>query len=166
MVIFEKIKQVRKVLKMSQKELAETIGVSQKDVSLLENGKKEFIPRKYFEYFLSQGIDLNSLFYEDTDVRFIEKMSKVNSKKSNRINKNKNYLIIGQHGTLPVFQEEQKKYIPQQEIFKIQEILSQVLKGNVVPVLDKICRNLEFLVEYFDEDKQPKSLKKEKKQSR
>lgn len=155
MIIFDRIKQVRKVLKMSQKELANAIGVSQKDISLLENGKKEFIPRKYFEYFLYRGIDLNSLFYESTDIRFIEKISEANSKKSIKSNKKKNHLIKSQHRTLSVFQEDRKKYISQQEIPKIGEILNQVLEGKVVPVLDKISKNLGFLVEYLSRDKQP-----------
>lgn len=63
MQLHEKFKEIRKkLLKMSQSELAMAFDATQKDISLLENGKKEFIPNRYLEYLTSQEIDLNSLF--------------------------------------------------------------------------------------------------------
>jgi transcriptional regulator with XRE-family HTH domain len=58
------------LLKMTQKELSDAIGSSQKDVSLLESGKKSFIPNEYIQYLYTRNIDINSLYQEDGEVRF------------------------------------------------------------------------------------------------
>lgn len=62
MDVFEKIKEARELLGLSQSQFAKRIGVTQKDVSILEGGNKKFIPNKYIEYLLGQSFDLNSIF--------------------------------------------------------------------------------------------------------
>lgn len=63
MQIHEKFREIRKkLLNMSQTDLAKAFKATQKDISLLENGKKEFIPNRYLTYLVSENIDLNSLF--------------------------------------------------------------------------------------------------------
>jgi len=46
MQIYHRVKEARKLLKMTQKELSDAIGISQKDVSLLESGKKSLLTQK------------------------------------------------------------------------------------------------------------------------
>lgn len=68
----QKIKVIRvKLLNMNQSEFACAVGSKQKDVSLLEKGKKEFIPKRYLEYFAKEGVDLNSLFHPEKEVSFL-----------------------------------------------------------------------------------------------
>lgn len=62
MEVYYKIKQARELLNQTQTEFANNIGVTQKDVSKIENGDKKFIPNKYIEYLISQGFDMNTLF--------------------------------------------------------------------------------------------------------
>ncbi len=69
--IFERLKQAREGLSLSQKDAAEESGVSQKDISLLENGKREFIPNRYILFLSNRGIDLNSIFNEKREVAFV-----------------------------------------------------------------------------------------------
>ncbi|WP_240911297.1 helix-turn-helix domain-containing protein [Yeosuana marina] len=62
---FEKIKKAREMLGLSQSDFAESVGVTQKDVSLLESGNKKFIPNKYIDFLIDKGFDLNTIF-DDT----------------------------------------------------------------------------------------------------
>lgn len=69
MKLYKKLKDIRvKFLKMNQSDLALAVGSFQKDIPLLENGNKEFIPNEYLEYFVKEGIDLNSLFHPDEKI--------------------------------------------------------------------------------------------------
>lgn len=69
MEAFEKIKLAREQLGLGQVQFAEQIGVTQKDVSNLENGNKKFIPNRYIEFLLSQSFDLNSIFDQHSDLK-------------------------------------------------------------------------------------------------
>jgi transcriptional regulator with XRE-family HTH domain len=60
--IFTKLKEARELLAMNQPQTAEASGLTQKEVSLLENGKREFIPNRYIVFLYNKGIDLNSIF--------------------------------------------------------------------------------------------------------
>jgi transcriptional regulator with XRE-family HTH domain len=60
--IGSRLKIIRKKLNFSQGQLAEQSGVLQKDVSLLESGRKKFIPTEFILYLSNQGIDLNWLY--------------------------------------------------------------------------------------------------------
>jgi len=71
MQIYHRVKEARKLLKMTQKELSDAIGISQKDVSLLESGKKSFIPTEYIQYLYTMNIDINSLYEKEGEVRFL-----------------------------------------------------------------------------------------------
>ncbi|MDR0791688.1 MAG: hypothetical protein LBE82_00150 [Chitinophagaceae bacterium] len=53
------------LLHLTQSEMAEQAGIRQKDVSLLEAGKRAFIPTSYISFICKMGIDLNSIF-DDT----------------------------------------------------------------------------------------------------
>jgi len=59
-----KLKVVRNMLSLSQDEAAKFTGLSQRDISLLENGKREFTPTEYIYFLNNKGIDLNWLFNE------------------------------------------------------------------------------------------------------
>jgi hypothetical protein len=63
--IFQKLKDVRVLLRLMQSESGAKTGVRQKDVSLSETGKKEFIPTSYISFMSPMGIDLNTIF-DDT----------------------------------------------------------------------------------------------------
>jgi len=82
MTIFEKLKQARLILQLTQNELSKLVEMSQKDVSLLEKGKREFIPIRYIRFLLSKKIDINSLFEDNQEIKMIE------------TNKNENNLSI------------------------------------------------------------------------
>ena len=83
MSLHNKIKEIRKLFNFSQADIAEFIEVSQKDISLIENGKKEFIPNKYIDFFLKQGIDLNTLYDNSKEVSFVKTKSSENVLKEN-----------------------------------------------------------------------------------
>ncbi|GAA3934872.1 helix-turn-helix transcriptional regulator [Hymenobacter algoricola] len=57
-----KLRAIRQQLGLTQAKAAEASGLSQRDVSQLENGRKEGIPKEYMQFLHSQGIDLNWLF--------------------------------------------------------------------------------------------------------
>jgi transcriptional regulator with XRE-family HTH domain len=58
----KRLKIIRRKLNLSQEKFATSAGVLQKDVSLLESGRKKFIPNEYILYLSNQGVDLNWLF--------------------------------------------------------------------------------------------------------
>ena len=59
---FNKIKEARSILHLSQESFAEAAGLTARDISLLENGKKVFIPNSIIQFLQKSGFDLNSLF--------------------------------------------------------------------------------------------------------
>lgn len=67
---FEKIKEARDKLGLSQKDFAIAVGVTQKDVSLLESGNKKFIPNKYIDFLMTKNFDLNSIFDDAAGLNF------------------------------------------------------------------------------------------------
>lgn len=69
MKAFDKIKKARELMGLNQSEFASKVGVTQKDVSILENGNKKFIPNQYIEYLLNSSFDLNSIFDDQSDLR-------------------------------------------------------------------------------------------------
>lgn len=58
----DRLKQARLQIGMNQEETAKTSGLTQKDISLLESGKKKFIPPEYIHFLYKNGTDLNWLF--------------------------------------------------------------------------------------------------------
>lgn len=50
------------MLSLSQSDIEGKTGLSQRDISQLENGKKKFIPTAYIQFLNSKGIPLNLLF--------------------------------------------------------------------------------------------------------
>ncbi|MFA0963580.1 XRE family transcriptional regulator [Roseivirga sp. BDSF3-8] len=65
--IFNKLRAIRKIIGLKQVQMAEQTGITQRDVSLLENGKKTFIPIKYIRFLNEKGIDLNWLFDDNEE---------------------------------------------------------------------------------------------------
>ena len=61
----QKLREIRATLNLKQDQMASQAGLSQRDISLLENGKKEFIPTRYMQFLNRAGINLNWLFSED-----------------------------------------------------------------------------------------------------
>ncbi|MBK9292595.1 MAG: helix-turn-helix transcriptional regulator [Bacteroidetes bacterium] len=57
-----RFRQARELLGLSQHQLAEACGLTQRDISQLENNKREFIPTPLIQYLHGAGVDLNSLF--------------------------------------------------------------------------------------------------------
>lgn len=66
--LFNKIKKARELIGLSQQQFADEAGVSQRDVSQLENGKREFIPNSIILLLNKYLIDINSIFNDGTDV--------------------------------------------------------------------------------------------------
>lgn len=69
MKAYQKIKEAREQMGLNQSEFAREVGVTQKDVSILESGNKKFIPNQYIEYLLNKGYDLNSIFDDDSELK-------------------------------------------------------------------------------------------------
>ncbi|MGB3182928.1 MAG: helix-turn-helix transcriptional regulator [Cyclobacteriaceae bacterium] len=65
---FEKLKLSRKLIGLTQRQMAADLGRKQRDVSLIENGvRNKLIPHDYIAYLHSKGIDLNWL-YDPEDI--------------------------------------------------------------------------------------------------
>lgn len=60
--IYTKIATARDMLHLGQVEVENKSGLKQSDISLLENGKKRFVPTIYLEFLALKGIDLNTIF--------------------------------------------------------------------------------------------------------
>lgn len=76
MLIYSKLKISRKILSLSQKEIEESVGLSQRDISLLENGKKKFIPTEYIQFLNKKGVELDYLFDDEiSEADFEKKLS-------------------------------------------------------------------------------------------
>ena len=75
-VIFDKLRAARQYLGMSQGDYAKAIGIGQNDISLLENGKRKFIPLEVLRFFAKKRILLNPLFDDNINPeRFTELLS-------------------------------------------------------------------------------------------
>jgi len=61
-LISQKFRVIRKYFRYTQKEFADKASVSQRDISQIENGKKEFIHRNIIRFLLSENINLNWFF--------------------------------------------------------------------------------------------------------
>ncbi|HAA10417.1 MAG TPA: hypothetical protein DCE41_01485 [Cytophagales bacterium] len=61
----QKLREIRTTLNLKQDQMASKAGLSQRDISLLENGKKEFIPTRYMRFLNRAGINLNWLFADE-----------------------------------------------------------------------------------------------------
>lgn len=66
-IFLVKIKQARKLLKMSQAQMAEAVGLAQKDVSNIESGVRQYIPNQYISFLYKNGIDIVGLFNPDVE---------------------------------------------------------------------------------------------------
>lgn len=76
MLIYSKLKAARRLLSLSQTEIERETGLSQRDISQLENGKKKFIPTTYIQYLNKTGVALDMLFDDDLPLsKFEERMS-------------------------------------------------------------------------------------------
>ncbi len=60
----ERLKKVRLALGFTQGKAAELSGILQKEISLLENDKRENIPNMYIEWLGQLDVDLNWIFLE------------------------------------------------------------------------------------------------------
>ena len=72
---FNKLKEARSLLKLSQEEMASQTGLVQRDISQLENGKREFIPNLYIQFLNTSGFDLGSLFDDSSNLVFKSKIT-------------------------------------------------------------------------------------------
>jgi transcriptional regulator with XRE-family HTH domain len=57
-----KLRRIRQELGFTQLKAAEVSGLSQRDVSQLETGRKEGLPKEYIQFLHKQGVSLNWLF--------------------------------------------------------------------------------------------------------
>ena len=70
---FNKLKEARLLLRLSQEEMAAQTGLVQRDISQLENGKREFIPNQFIQFLNKSGFDLGSLFNDSSILVFKHK---------------------------------------------------------------------------------------------
>lgn len=66
-IISKKLKVARLALGLNQINMANLSGLSQRDISMLENNKKTFIPVPYIQFMLDRQLDLNWLFDDKAD---------------------------------------------------------------------------------------------------
>lgn len=78
--LFNKIKKARELIGLSQQQFADEAGVSQRDISQLENGKREFINNSIILLLNKYLIDINSIFDNSTDVVLLSDKIKYNKK--------------------------------------------------------------------------------------
>jgi len=64
-----RFKEARALIGVSQIVAAQESGLSQRDISQIENDIKEFIPTQYIQYLNRSGININSLFNQDENVQ-------------------------------------------------------------------------------------------------
>ncbi|UOQ73456.1 helix-turn-helix domain-containing protein [Hymenobacter cellulosilyticus] len=57
-----KLRTIRQEFNMTQLEIAQASGLSQRDISQLENGRKEGLPKEFIHFLHTRGVDLNWLF--------------------------------------------------------------------------------------------------------
>lgn len=62
MEVFTKLREARELLGYTQTEAAKLSGVRSKDISMLEAGKKKFVPDQYLHFLYNAGIDINSIY--------------------------------------------------------------------------------------------------------
>ena len=79
MDLFEKLYVVRKLIFLNQKEAADKAGIKQATISILERGERSNLPIDYINFLCRNGIDLNWVFNNDSDI-------------SNAFRKGKNHL--------------------------------------------------------------------------
>ena len=70
---YNKIKEARNLLHLSQEAFAEETDLTGRDISLLENGKKVFISNSLIQFLQKSGFDLNSLFDDSCNLVFKSK---------------------------------------------------------------------------------------------
>jgi DNA-binding XRE family transcriptional regulator len=69
MTEFEKVREARRDLGLKQGEFADVVGVSQKELSVLENGGKKFLPKEYISFLHQAGFDINTLFDDNQPLK-------------------------------------------------------------------------------------------------
>ena len=65
MTIGSRLKKIRDLMGKTQSDAALESGISQKDLSLLESDHRKFIPKKYIDWLLENGVNLNYVFGGD-----------------------------------------------------------------------------------------------------
>ncbi|MDJ1466605.1 S24 family peptidase [Xanthocytophaga flava] len=75
-----RLKHCRVKLGLNQQTLSQRVKINQKDVSLIEAGKRKYIPEEYFLYLSSEGIDLNWLYTGKGEMYLKDTLQKYNSK--------------------------------------------------------------------------------------
>ncbi len=78
MELHEKLKLIRKLLGLTQEQMAKQSNIPRKEISLLETGDRKFVPKEYIIFLIKNNIDINSL-YDDA----IEEVCFINEKKQN-----------------------------------------------------------------------------------
>lgn len=68
MLLYNKLKRARLLLNLTQKDIQESTGLSQRDISQLENGEKKFIHTAYIQFLNKRNIPLDALYDESISV--------------------------------------------------------------------------------------------------
>lgn len=91
--IHERLRACRLKLGLNQQSFSEKVDINQKDVSLIESGKRKYIPEQYFLFLSSEGIDLNWLYTGKGEMFLRDTLLKYNSSRE---------VPVVQLGDLPV----------------------------------------------------------------
>jgi transcriptional regulator with XRE-family HTH domain len=153
-IFLRKVKEARKLLKLTQNQLAEAIGFDQKDVSNIENGNRQHIPIQYISFLLEKGVDVNSLYNpSEAHVRFITNPISLNTNtpiiptsKPNPISKKKE-LQVGLAAEPPP--EDYGTHTKNEQI----DFLSKLLKEreHVIISQERELKSQEKIIELLEE---------------
>jgi len=141
-MLSERFKIARRLLGHTQQEAAEISGLTQRDVSQLETGRKEFIPTQYIQYLNNMGININSIYNKNVQVsKKKQPKEQPNEQPNAKINKdlplNKSEYLQNQQ--LHLVKEDHSIYynISLAEKERIIEALREVIRGKDAQLKDK-----------------------------
>lgn len=71
--MYRRLKEIRRVLGLSQQEVADETGMQQKTISDIENGKVVNIPHSYILYFIEKKVSVEWIYTGQGEIRKQEK---------------------------------------------------------------------------------------------
>ena len=128
----KKLREARELLGLDQKQVAKEIGISQRDLSWIETGKKPIVP-KLLEFLHKSGVDMSSVFDPDLEVRLnssVVNLKELTKEVENALNKLAN-------GQKQLLDERTIEFNRQIKYLKDKLQKQQVLMKTIIEKVDK-----------------------------
>lgn len=101
MLLYDKLKQARLLLKLTQKDIQESTGLSQRDISQLENGEKKFVHTAYIQFLNKKNIPLDALYDEKVSIdEFIALCNQAPNNELKEVKKESNVIPVDFAGNI------------------------------------------------------------------